>query len=113
MSGIKKGSSGAMQSNVGNPQTYNAGDQKTSKKSQKPNELVVEELQRSAQEAKDPKDQRNISKRLAREERKLKEEKQISQGSKQEDPRMAAWRHGNEPSKGAHLDAQIQQDERE
>ena len=43
-----------MQSNVGNPQIYEASDQRTSKSTGKPSELIYEEGQKNAHLLNDP-----------------------------------------------------------
>ncbi|KAI4252568.1 MAG: hypothetical protein LQ352_004230 [Teloschistes flavicans] len=60
-------------------------------------------------------DERSIANKLAREEKRQNEPEQISQEAKdsQIDPTLPAKKHGNEPSKGAKIDAEIQQEEEE
>lgn len=99
-------SSGAMQSNVGNPQVYNSNDQKTSKQTK--NEKTFGDD--PSHKVTDSKDQRTIANRLA-----AAEEQQSSKREHDEhvDPRQPALSHGNEPSKGAKIDASIEADEQE
>ncbi|RPB18278.1 hypothetical protein L211DRAFT_797638 [Terfezia boudieri ATCC MYA-4762] len=109
--------SGAMQSQVGNPQVYEDSDQKTSKKTKSPDQLVHEVHKEMggdpAQDLFDLKDQRSNAKRLAAAEKRMHEQERVGKYNEPDDPRMPAWRNGHEPSKGAKLDAQIMQEERE
>ncbi|THH13501.1 hypothetical protein EW146_g6724 [Bondarzewia mesenterica] len=77
-------SSGAMQSNVGNPQLYNDGDQR---------------------------DERSIANRLAAAEKGQKEQRDSRQTI--DDPLAPAKSQGHEPSRGAKIDAELQQEEQE
>ncbi|KAL2210236.1 hypothetical protein CC79DRAFT_1330610 [Sarocladium strictum] len=65
----------------------------------------------------DSKDERSIANRLAAEgqQRNNEGEKEISEEAKagQQDPTLPAKMHGNEPSRGAKIDAQLQAEEEE
>ncbi|KAI1181149.1 hypothetical protein F4777DRAFT_526076 [Nemania sp. FL0916] len=63
----------------------------------------------------DSKDERSIANRLANEERKLhrKEEEDPETAALKKDPTAPAKMHGNEPSKGAKVDANLQAEEEE
>lgn len=43
----------------------------------------------------------------------MHEQERAAKYNEPEDPRMPAWRNGHEPSKGAKIDAEIMQEERE
>lgn len=94
-------------SQVGSASIYEAGDQRTSKPpKQKPSEVLYEEGQKNSHLSTDSKDQRSIANRLAA------EEKHQSQAEKNDEkpvnPTQAAINHGNEPSRGAKIDAELQ-----
>ncbi|OAA71408.1 hypothetical protein ISF_01959 [Cordyceps fumosorosea ARSEF 2679] len=59
----------------------------------------------------DPKDQRSIANRLAAETRASEEGDVPETARMKEDPTAPAREHGNEPSRGAKIDAKIQQEE--
>jgi len=65
--------------------------------------------------AHDSKDQRSIANRLAREEQRENEPEEKDEEAKlvQKDPTLPAKSHGNEPSRGAKIDAEIQAEEEE
>ncbi|KAI1843697.1 hypothetical protein JX265_008476 [Neoarthrinium moseri] len=100
------------QSSVGNSGVYEAGDQRNPKQSELHDATRFEEGKEHSHQANDSKDQRSIANRLAAEERKSDEEDPQTKALK-EDPTLAAKMHGNEPSKGAKIDAEIQQEEEE
>ncbi|KAF6841026.1 hypothetical protein CMUS01_03690 [Colletotrichum musicola] len=90
-------------SKVGTSGVYEAGDQRNAK-----NEEHAERFHEgkdNSHQANDSKDQRSIANRLAAEEQRNKEEAE-SQAKK--DPTLPAKMHGNEPSSGAKIDAQLQ-----
>ncbi|KAL8924572.1 MAG: hypothetical protein Q9172_002606 [Xanthocarpia lactea] len=60
-------------------------------------------------------DERSIANKLAREEKRQNESEPISKEARdsQVDPTLPAKNHGNEPSKGAKIDAEIKQEEEE
>ncbi|KAA8899400.1 hypothetical protein FN846DRAFT_174972 [Sphaerosporella brunnea] len=103
--------SGSMMSNVGNRQVYEAGDQRTNKSTDTdPREFAYEEGQKNSHKLDDPKDQRSLANRLAAAEKKDREREDHSEAG---DPRAPAWHHGNEPSKGAKIDAELQKEDEE
>ncbi|KAM0322668.1 hypothetical protein ACHAQA_009257 [Verticillium albo-atrum] len=59
----------------------------------------------------DPKDERSIANRLAAEEQKDGEEDSEETRLHKIDPTLPARAHGNEPSRGAKIDAQIEAEE--
>lgn len=103
-------------SNVGNAQVYEAGDQRNPPDSEKAENQAQrhEEGQENSHKANDPKDERSIANRLEAagpqnddESGKATAEDKLAQ----EDPTAPARLHGNEPSKGAKIDAEIQAEE--
>lgn len=60
-------------------------------------------------------DERTIANKLAREEKRENEPEEMSEEDRasQLDPTLPARLHGNEPSKGAKIDLQLQQEEEE
>ncbi|TCD69963.1 hypothetical protein EIP91_005552 [Steccherinum ochraceum] len=100
-----------MNSNTGTAQTYEAGDQRTSKQTQGNNNRF-EEGQPGSHSNLDSKDERSLANKLAAatsQEEKVDE----SIARMQADPTAPARSHGNEPSRGAKIDAQIQEEENE
>ncbi|CAG1975961.1 unnamed protein product [Fusarium graminearum] len=102
-------------SNVGNRGVYEAGDQRN-----------VSEAERKAEESDpynegkenshnnlDSKDERSIANRLAAEEKKSESGDDTETAQLKKDPTLPARAHGNEPSKGAKIDAQLQAEEEE
>jgi hypothetical protein len=94
---------------------YEAGDQRN-----------VSEAERKAQESDpynegkenshnnlDSKDERSIANRLAAEEKKSESGDDTETAQLKKDPTLPARAHGNEPSKGAKVDAQLQAEEEE
>ncbi|KAL9588292.1 MAG: hypothetical protein Q9203_002890 [Teloschistes exilis] len=120
-------------SSVGGPGVYEAGDQRNVKNSEINDAERYKEGQPNSHLANDSKDERSIANKLAREEKvrgsrypcvtpklihsqqRQNEPEQISQEARdsQSDPTLPAKKHGNEPSKGAKIDAEIQQEEEE
>jgi len=105
-------------SNVGNSQVYEDGDQKNVKRSEIEQEKKANrfhEGKENSHKANDSKDERTIANKLAREEKRENEPKEESEETRQlkKDPTLPAQMHGNEPSKGAKIDAQIQAEEEE
>ncbi|KAI4148415.1 MAG: hypothetical protein L6R39_002809 [Caloplaca ligustica] len=102
-------------SNVGGRGVYEAGDQRNVKDSEVNEAERYKEGQPNSHLANDSKDQRSIANKLAREEKREKEAEPISKEARdsQVDPTLPAKNHGNEPSKGAKIDAEIQQEEEE
>ncbi|KAF2754554.1 hypothetical protein EJ05DRAFT_144931 [Pseudovirgaria hyperparasitica] len=106
------------QSNVGNSQIYEAGDQKNYKDSEikdAKKEERFHEGKEHSHKALDSKDERSIANKLARESKRESEadEKTEEQKMIEKDPTLLAKSHGNEPSKGAKIDKQIQDEEEE
>ncbi|KAJ5690109.1 hypothetical protein N7462_004501 [Penicillium macrosclerotiorum] len=109
---------GAGQSSVGFPALYEAGDQRNEPQS------VINERERYSEGAPphshknlDSKDQRSIANKLASQEKKPNsshhhngEYDPEAELSKQ-DPTKPAKMHGNKPSKGAQIDAELQADD--
>ncbi|KAJ5042399.1 uncharacterized protein L3040_004948 [Drepanopeziza brunnea f. sp. 'multigermtubi'] len=105
-------------SNVGQASVYEDGDQKNVPKSQIEQEKKdnrFHEGKENSHKALDSKDERSIANKLAREEKRQAEEEEESEETKalKKDPTLPAKMHGNEPSKGAKIDAQIQKEEEE
>ncbi|KAI4096903.1 MAG: hypothetical protein LQ348_004714 [Seirophora lacunosa] len=120
-------------SSVGGSGVYEAGDQRNVKDSEVKHADRYKEGQPNSHVAIDSKDERSIANKLAREEKartqvaagrhlltslclqREKEPEPISQEARdsQADPTLPAKKHGNEPSKGAKIDAEIQQEEEE
>ncbi|KAI5820433.1 hypothetical protein BZA77DRAFT_273966 [Pyronema omphalodes] len=93
-------------SSVGNSQTYEAGDMRDSKSTSQANrELNHREERKNSHLNNDAKDNRTIANRLESAEKKAK---QHNDDHKSKDPRDAALKHGNKPSKGAQIDAELQ-----
>ncbi|QIW99085.1 hypothetical protein AMS68_004603 [Peltaster fructicola] len=105
-----------MSSNVGTASTYEAGDQRT-KSDQEINaeneSKKFNEGKENSHKANDPKDERSIANRLAREEKRGEGEDTLEVQQLKEDPTLPARAHGNEPSKGAKIDKEIQEEEEE
>ncbi|MCJ1453113.1 hypothetical protein MMC28_003458 [Mycoblastus sanguinarius] len=102
-------------SNVGGSSVYEAGDQRTTKNSEINNAERYKEGQPNSHLANDSKDERTIANKLAREEKRQNEPEPIAKeaAESQKDPTLPAKNHGNEPSKGAKIDAEIQEEEEE
>ncbi|MCJ1441866.1 MAG: hypothetical protein MMC23_002358 [Stictis urceolatum] len=101
-------------SSVGQASVYEAGDQRNVKNSEQNTAERFKEGQPHSHQANDSKDERSIANRLAREEKRkdtdnISEEAQLAK----KDPTAPARSHGNEPSKGAKIDAEIQAEEEE
>ncbi|KAI5362909.1 hypothetical protein Slin15195_G102900 [Septoria linicola] len=107
----------ASQSNVGGRGTYEAGDQRNVKDSElreAAEEQRFQEGKENSHQANDPKDERSIANRLAREEKRENEpEKELSKEDKEskKDATLPAINHGNEPSKGAKIDQELREEE--
>merc|ERR1712230_140071 len=105
-------------SNVGNSQVYEDGDQKNAPESemeQEKKDSRFHEGKENSHKANDSKDERTIANKLAREEKRENEDEDESEETKalKKDPTLPAKMHGNEPSRGAKVDAQIQAEEEE
>ncbi|KAF9469638.1 hypothetical protein BDZ94DRAFT_1242906 [Collybia nuda] len=99
-----------MQSKVGNPQVYEAGDQRTHKGSSGGSDRF-DVGPDNAHIDFDSKDQRSLANRLASA---GQNEKHSDENAKTvTDPLAPARAHGNEPSRGAKIDADIKAEEEE
>ncbi|TPX10743.1 uncharacterized protein E0L32_008312 [Thyridium curvatum] len=96
-------------SKVGTSGVYEAGDQRNVKQSELNQPDKYEEGQVNSHLANDSKDERSIANRLAAEEQKT-EDSGDSKETKllKKDATLPAKMHGNEPSKGAKIDAELQ-----
>jgi len=100
-----------MNSNTGTAQTHEAGDQRTWKEENFDKERF-NVGQHNAHSEVDPKDERTLSNRLAAAEKSEREEEE-SRGAGHFDPLAPARAHGNEPSRGAKIDAELQKADEE
>ncbi|EGN93711.1 hypothetical protein SERLA73DRAFT_189445 [Serpula lacrymans var. lacrymans S7.3] len=105
--------SGAMQSKVGNPQIYEAGDQRTSKETDKNPHKKYDEGQGNAHHDLDSKDERSIGNRLAAASKHSRDTSTGDAPDSSTDPLAPARAHGNEPSRGAQVDAELQREDEE
>ncbi|KAF5365322.1 hypothetical protein D9758_005439 [Tetrapyrgos nigripes] len=105
--------SGSMQSNVGNRQIYEDGDQRRThgsiNDSQRPFEVGTE----NAHNDLDSKDERSIGNRLASAGSHGLDNTSNKPTHTVEDPMEPARSHGNEPSRGAKIDAELKEEEEE
>ncbi|RDA91176.1 hypothetical protein CP533_4844 [Ophiocordyceps camponoti-saundersi (nom. inval.)] len=120
-------------SSVGNRGVYEAGDQRNSKQTNNAGE-PYEQGKPNSHQLNDPsrclpvwspletkwlmlmpiqEDQRSISNRLAAEERKGEPGDDKETAMSKKDPTLPARSHGNEPSRGAKIDAELQAEEEE
>jgi len=102
-------------SNADNADMY-GGDQRNAPRSeaqQEKEENRFHEGKENSHKALDSKDSRTIANKLAREEKRETEEEEENEETKalKKDPTLPAKLHGNEPSKGAKIDAEIQAEE--
>ncbi|CRG83851.1 hypothetical protein PISL3812_01207 [Talaromyces islandicus] len=106
---------GSASSNVGSRQLYEANDQRVDSRAEIQERERFKEGQSHSHKPNDSKDERSIANRLAREEqREQKHEQSVDQQAElsKKDPTLPAKVHGNNPSKGAQIDADLQaQDE--
>ncbi|KAH6888002.1 hypothetical protein B0T10DRAFT_489283 [Thelonectria olida] len=100
-------------SSVGNRGVYEAGDQRNIKESEKETPERFEEGKENSHILTDSKDERTIANRLAAAERQSEPEEDKETKLAKEDPTLPAKMHGNEPSKGAKVDADLQAEEEE
>ncbi|KAK2751699.1 hypothetical protein CKAH01_17806 [Colletotrichum kahawae] len=103
-------------SKVGTSGVYEAGDQRNQKEDEVEQAERFEEGKENSHQATDSKDERSIANRLAAEEKKDKEDDDndtLETRLGKIDPTLPARSHGNEPSRGAKIDAQIQAEEEE
>ncbi|RSL73221.1 hypothetical protein CEP54_000543 [Fusarium duplospermum] len=103
------------QSNVGNRGVYEAGDQRNAPESERDTHERFNEGVENSHLSLDSKDERSIANRLAAEEQQKREEPNddIETQRLKKDPTLPARAHGNEPSRGAKIDAQLQAEEEE
>ncbi|OAA47009.1 hypothetical protein NOR_02645 [Metarhizium rileyi] len=96
-------------SKVGTSAVYEAGDQRNLKASERNAAERFEEGKPGSHLLNDPKDERSISNRLAAEEKRRKqgETDDYETAMSKRDPTLPAKMHGNEPSKGAKIDAEL------
>ncbi|KAI5119194.1 hypothetical protein M0805_004449 [Coniferiporia weirii] len=107
-------SSGAMMSKVGNPQVYNDGDQRTYKRGEDPNVPPrFEAGQENSHQLLDSKDERSLANNLAAAQKAESDEEEREKQNLSRDPREPAQWHGNKPSRGAQVDAELQAEDEE
>ncbi|KZP29349.1 hypothetical protein FIBSPDRAFT_727689 [Athelia psychrophila] len=99
-----------MQSNVGNRQIYEANEQRTSKQDNQAARAYEAGKDNSHKDL-DSKDERSIGNRLAAAEKHGRDEDENTKTIT--DPLAPARAHGNEPSRGAKIDAELQAGEEE
>ncbi|EHK16992.1 uncharacterized protein TRIVIDRAFT_161869 [Trichoderma virens Gv29-8] len=97
---------------VGTSGVYEAGDQRNAKRSEMQQAERYNEGQHGSHIGTDSKDQCSIANRLAAEERRA-EPGYDTETSIKKDPTLPAKMHGNEPSKGAKVDAELVADDEE
>lgn len=104
-----------MSSNVGNSAIYENGDQKNLPRSELNNAEPYHEGKENSHNTNDSKDQASLKNNLARAEHdhKKADYKSPETVQLQQDPTKPAQMHGNEPSKGAKIDAEIKAEEEE
>ncbi|KXX79258.1 Histidine--tRNA ligase, cytoplasmic [Madurella mycetomatis] len=100
-------------SNVGNRQVYEAGDQRNPKVSEMGSGTRYQEGTANSHLQNDPKDQRSLSNRAAAESSTQQDSESVETSLHKTDPTLPAKTHGNEPSRGAQIDAEIQAEEEE
>ncbi|KAL7812345.1 hypothetical protein V8C44DRAFT_329145 [Trichoderma aethiopicum] len=105
--------SGQGRSNVGASNIYEAGDQRNVSQSEAQDAERYNEGQRNSHIANDSKDQRTIANKLAAEERRADPGDDIETARLKKDPTLPAKVHGNEPSRGAQIDAELAIDDEE
>ncbi|KAK1978728.1 hypothetical protein LZ30DRAFT_598499 [Colletotrichum cereale] len=102
-------------SSVGTSGVYEAGDQRNVKKSELDTGDRFHEGKDNSHIATDSKDERSIANRLAAEEKRNREgdddddDEETRLGKK--DATLPAKMHGNEPSKGAKIDKELQEED--
>ncbi|KAM5346813.1 hypothetical protein ACJ41O_009818 [Fusarium nematophilum] len=100
-------------SNVGNRGVYEAGDQRNVPEAERQTHERFNEGVSNSHIGVDSKDERSIANRLAAEEKKQQSGDDLETEQLKKDPTLPARAHGNEPSKGAKIDAQLQAEEEE
>jgi len=103
-------SSRAMQSNVGNPQVYNDGDQRPHGEEAP---APFEAGQKNAHDIHDPQDNQTLNNRRLREEKQEREADRKAESKTVTNPLAPAERQGHEPSRGAQVDAELQREDEE
>jgi hypothetical protein len=93
---------------------YEAGDQRNAPQSEQPQPTRFEEGVKNSHQTLDSKDERSIKNRLAAAERRGDSDgDDVETAQSKRDPEMPARMHGNEPSKGAKIDADLKREEQE
>ncbi|CAN8100310.1 unnamed protein product [Discula destructiva] len=100
-------------SSVGTEGVYQAGDQRNVKNSEVPSAERYEEGKVNSHDTHDSKDQRSLANRLAAEEHKHTPQDDPETAMSKKDSTLPAKQHGNEPSKGAKIDQELQDEEQE
>ncbi|OTA07515.1 hypothetical protein A9Z42_0084100 [Trichoderma parareesei] len=100
-------------SSVGTSGVYEAGDQRNVKQSDIQHAERYNEGQRNSHINNDSKDQRSIANKLAAEERRAEPGDDAETAMAKKDPTLPAKMHGNEPSRGAQIDAELARDDEE
>ncbi|KAL9109203.1 MAG: hypothetical protein Q9227_006128 [Pyrenula ochraceoflavens] len=104
------------QSNVGSGGIYEAGDQRNVPRSEAQDAARYHKGQKHSHVPNDSKDERSIANKLAREEQRQKEGETVDSEEarlSKKDPTLPAQVHGNEPSKGAKIDKEIEEEDAE
>ncbi|KAF2483135.1 hypothetical protein BDY17DRAFT_323895 [Neohortaea acidophila] len=102
------------QSNVGNSQVYEAGDQRNVSKEDEEQIQRFHEGQDNAHKANDAKDERTIANKLERETQREKEKdepKTEHEAAHKIDATLPAKLKGNKPSRGAEIDQELREEE--
>ncbi|KAF4978493.1 hypothetical protein FZEAL_5139 [Fusarium zealandicum] len=100
-------------SSVGNRGVYEAGDQRNAPESERETAERFHEGVSNSHSLTDAKDERTLANRSAAEEKEGEESDSLETQRLKKDPTLPARAHGNEPSKGAKVDAMIQAEEEE
>ncbi|CAH0022265.1 unnamed protein product [Clonostachys rhizophaga] len=108
-------------SSVGQASVYEAGDQRNYKQSEINKSDPYNEGKENSHNTLDSsydidhvtEDERSIANRLAAAERQGEPEEDVETKLSKKDPTLPATMHGNEPSKGAKIDAELQAEEQE
>ena len=87
------------------------GDQRNAPASEQPSAPRFEEGKENSHNVQDTKDERSIANTLAAKEKADKEEEKREKEAANAKPTDAARAHGNEPSRGAKIDEQLQNEE--
>ncbi|OCH89760.1 hypothetical protein OBBRIDRAFT_793986 [Obba rivulosa] len=104
-------SSGAIQSNVGNRQIYNDGDQRPHDTAEQ--KAAFEAGQRNAHDIHDPKDSRTLHNRAQAEMKQWEDEERQGRQQTVTNPLEPAEKQGHQASRGAQVDAELQRDDEE